>query len=309
VELPAPAPANCLLLQEHIASGQRVESFDVDVFADGEWRPAASCTVIGHKRLVRFVDTTVSKVRIRFTQFRVRPTLASLGLYFAPAILSPPAIARTRDGNVTIKTPVGTCARYTLDGSSPTDSSQLYTDPIPMPKGGVIIAQTFPLTPAEDIADYRNMTARTEFGLAKAKWKVVDCDSQDGGEGDPRKAIDDDPSTFWHTRYRDQVDHLPHHIAVDLGETVTIRGFSYTPRQDQWDGGIILRARFEVSHDGTNWTIAADDVNFDNIVNSRQQQVINLPAEVAARYFRLTALRTVKDNDLASAADVSVLVK
>ena len=297
------------MLQEHIASGQRVEAFTVEVLTDGEWRPVASSTVIGYKRLVRFPDATISKFRIRFTQFRVRPTLASVGLYLAPPILLPPKIVRDLDGNVTIKTPDGTCARYTLDGTDPTIASQLYTDPIPMPKGGVIVAKTFPLTPTKEVADVANATARMEFGLAKAKWKVVDCDSQDGGEGDPRKAIDDDPSTFWHTRYRDGVDPMPHHISVDLGETVVVRGFTYLPRRDQWNGGIITRARFEVSSDGKNWTIVADNVDFDNIVNSRQQQVVNLPAEVAARYFRLTALRTVKDNDLASAADVSVLVE
>lgn len=55
--------------------------------------------------------------------------------------------------------------------------------------------------------------------------------------------------------------------------------------------------------------MAADNVDFDNIVNSRQQQVLRLAAPMAARYFRLTALRTVNDNNLASAAEVSVLVK
>ena len=71
---------------------------------------------------------------------------------------------------------------------------------------------------------------------------------------------------------------MPHHISVELGETVAIRGFTYSPRQDQWDGGIITRARFEISQDGTNWAIVADNVDFDNIVNSRQQQVVRLPA-------------------------------
>ena len=72
------------MLQEHIASGQRVEAFDVEVFADGEWRPVASSTVIGYKRLVRFPDSTISKFRIRFTQFRVRPTLAEHGSLSRP---------------------------------------------------------------------------------------------------------------------------------------------------------------------------------------------------------------------------------
>ncbi len=308
-DLPAPVRANCLMLQERIASGQRVEAFDVDVFSDGEWRTIANGTVIGYKRLLRFPDSTISKLRIRFTQFRVRPTLASLGLYFAPAVLAPPKFVRDVDGNVTITTPDGTCARYTLNGSNPTDKSPRYTDPIAMPKGGVIIAQTYPLTLAKNVTDAANPIARMHFGLAKAKWKIVDCDSQDGADGAPSKAIDDSPATIWHTRYRDGVDPMPHHITVDLGEKVTIKGFIYTPRQDMWDGGIVTRARFEVSDDGKNWTVAADNVDLDNIVNSRQQQVVNLPTGVTARYFRLTALRTANDSDVASAAEISVLVE
>ena len=308
-ELPAPVRANCLMLQEHIASGQRVEAFDVEVFTNGEWHPAASSTVVGYKRLVRFEDATVEKFRILLTQFRVRPTLASLGLYFAPPILSAPKITRDASGLVTIETPAGTCARYTLDGSAPTGDSQLYTESIPIPHGGVVVAQTFPLSPTVDVDLLMNTVSRMEFGLAKAKWRIVACDSQDGVEGGPRKAIDDDLSTFWHTRYRDGVDPMPHHLAVDLGELVTIRGFIYTPRQDQWDGGIIMRARFEVSDDGKNWTVAADNVDFDNIVNSRKQQTVMLPVPVAARYFRLTALRTVDDNNLASVAELSVLIE
>jgi alpha-L-fucosidase len=308
-DLPAPVRANCLMLQEHIASGQRVEAFDVEVFTDGEWRPIASNTVIGHKRLVRFPDSTISKLRIRFTQFRVHPTLASLGLYFAPAVLAPPKFVRDVDGNVTITTPDGTCARYMLDGSDPTDRSPRYTDPIAMPKGGVIVAQTFPLTLAKNVTDAANTIARMQFGLAKAKWTIVDCDSQDGADGDPRKAIDENPTTIWHTRYRDAVDPMPHHVTVDLGEEVTINGFVYSPRQDMWDGGIITRARFEVSDDGKNWTVAADNVDFDNIVNSRQQQIVNLPTGMTACYFRMTALRTANDNAVASAADISVLVE
>jgi alpha-L-fucosidase len=309
LELSAPVRGNCLMLQEHIASGQRVEAFEMETFADGQWQPITTSTVIGYKRLVRFADSTLSKFRIRFTKFRVRPTIAGMGLYFAPALLSPPRIVRDLTGNVTIETPDGTFARYTLDGSNPTESSKVYGEPISMPEGGVITAQVFPLTPEKNDSIAGNTVTRVEFGLAKAKWKVIDCDSQDGEEGGPQKAIDDDPSTFWHTRYRDKIDPMPHHIAVDLGEEVTIRGFIYLPRQDQWDGGIFLRAKFEVSQDGKTWKIAADNVGFDNIVNSRLQQVVKLPTPMTARYFRLTTLRTANDSNFASAADISVLVQ
>jgi alpha-L-fucosidase len=243
MDLPAAVRANCLMLQEHIASGQRVERFDVEVLADGKWRQAGRGTVIGHKRLVRFPDATIDGIRIGLTQFRIRPTLAGLGLYLAPAILPSAKVAAD----------VGV--------------------------------------------------------MVKANWRILDCDSQDGEEGAAENAIDGDPATFWHSRYRDRVDPMPHHIAVDLGEVVTVCGFAYTPRQDRWDGGIVMRARFEVSRDGKNWTVAADDVAFDNIVNSRRQQVVRLETSTAARYFRMTALRTANDSDLASAADISVLVE
>lgn len=307
-QLATPVRANCLMLQEHIASGQRVEAFDVEVFSGGAWRPAASSTVIGHKRLVRFADADVSGIRIRFTQFRIRPTLASLGLYFAPAILFAPQVTRDINGTVTISPPEGTWARYTLDGSAPTDTSPLFDSPFVLPDGGLIIAQAFPLTPGRDIHDTENAITRVEFGPAKAKWKIIDSDSQDE-DGQAQKAIDDNPKTLWHTRFRDGTDPMPHHISIDLGQVMSVRGFSYTPRQDHWDNGIITKARFEVSEDAKNWTVAVDEVDFDNIVNSRQQQVVRLEEPVAARYFRMTALRTVHDNDVATAADVSVLVR
>ncbi|HMP07037.1 MAG TPA: alpha-L-fucosidase, partial [Lacipirellulaceae bacterium] len=276
--LPEPVRANCLMLQEHIASGQRIEAFDVEVYADGQWQPAASSTVIGYKRLLRFVDSAVAAIRIRLTQFRVRPTLAQLGLYFAPPILTAPKIIRAADGTVTIMVPAGTYACYTLDGTAPTEGSHVYADSIPLPMGGLVTARTFPLTPDEVAFGGEDATSRVEFGPVKSKWSVVDCSSQQPDEGNARNAIDDDPSTFWHSRYRGHVDSLPHYIVVNLGDVETVTGFAYTPRQDPWDGGIVTQARFEVSQDGQSWAIAADNVQFDNIVNSRQQQVVRLAA-------------------------------
>ncbi len=309
LKLPTPRRVNGLLLREHIASGQRVEAFDVEAHSEGVWRPLAGGSVIGHKRLVRFPDVTLSKLRVRFTSFRVRPALASLGLFLAPAIFAPPRIERDLNGLMTIATPEGTYARYTLDGSMPTDDSGRYEGPVGLHRGGLVTAKIFPLSRDATGFNAGDRVARAEFGLAKASWKVVDCDSQDGAEGAASKAIDDDSTTFWHTRYRDRIDPMPHHLTIDMREQVTITGFLYTPRQDQWDGGIILHAKFEVSEDGENWAVAAADVGFDNITNSRQQQSVRLSSGVSARYFRVTALQTAGDNDLASIAEVSVLVQ
>jgi alpha-L-fucosidase len=309
VSLPAPQRVNCLMLQEHIASGQRVESLDLEVTENGKWRPLASTTVVGHKRLLRFPDTTLSEFRIRLTGFRVRPTLASLALYRAPSLLSPPQIERSVEGVVTIATPEGAYARYTLDGKTPTDKSARYTEPFDLSEGGMVTAKVYPLTSAAIGEADANMVAQAEFGVAKRKWKVVECDSQDTYEGAATNAIDDNPATFWHSRYRDQTDPMPHHLAVDLGEEIDIAGFLYLPRRDQWQGGIILKAKFEVSTDGQAWEVVNDEVEFPNIVNSRQQQTVRLPHSVRGRYFRLTALRTAGDEAFASAAEVSVLAR
>lgn len=309
VKLPSPVTANCLMLQEHIASGQRVEAFEVEVYTDGEWRRLASSTVIGHKRLLAFPETDFSQLRLRVTQSRLRPTIAEVGLFLEPAILAPPVVRRSLEGIVSIETPRGMYARYTLDGSNPTIDSPRYDVPFSLAKGGTVIARMFAQSGDGSIIDNADAVARAEFGLAKSKWRVVACNSEDAGEGQASNAIDDDRDTFWHTRYRDGKDPMPHHITVDMGESVNISAFTYTPRQDQWEGGIILRAKFEVSRDGKSWEVVADDVPFDNVVNSRQQQVVRLPNRVDARYFRLTALQSAKDEDLASASEVSVIVE
>jgi len=307
--LPAPVRANCVMLQEHIASGQRVEAFELDLLEGGTWRHAAGGTVIGHKRLLRFDDATITGFRVRLTQFRIRPTLSGLGLYFAPAVLSGPQISRDIRGTVFIVAPKGAEALYTLDGTEPTASSQRYKEPLPMPRGGLILARAFPLTKGKEVVGDEGVVTRVEYGPAKAKWRILDFDSQDREGGRIENAIDDDSRTFWETRFRDGTDPMPHHISVDLAEDMEVTGFTYTPRHDGWDGGIILTARFEVSLDGKEWTTAVESVVFDNVVNSRRQQVVRLGSPMNARYFRMTALRTVNDSDRASAADVSVLLE
>jgi alpha-L-fucosidase len=307
--LPAPVRANCVMLQEHIESGQRVEAFSLEVLEGGSWRSAAGGTVIGYKRLVRFADATITGFRVRLTQFRIRPTLSRLGLYFAPAVLSGPRILRDLQGTVSLVAPSGAAARYTLDGTEPTASSNLYRSPFPLPRGGLILARSFPLTSGSEMFPDEGVVTRVEYGPAKAKWRIHDVDSEDREGGRAEHVIDDDARTFWETRHRDGVDPPPHHISVDMGEIFEVTGFTYTPRQDGWPGGIILSARFDTSLDGSTWTIAVSGVEFDNVVNSRQQQVVRLAAPVSARYFRMTALRTEGDGRRASAADVSVLLR
>lgn len=70
-----------LALQENIRHGQRVESFTLETFADGNWREVVRGTTIGYKRLIRFPDLKTNRVRVRITSARGDVRLAHLGLY------------------------------------------------------------------------------------------------------------------------------------------------------------------------------------------------------------------------------------
>jgi alpha-L-fucosidase len=74
---------NRAMLQEHIKSGQRIESFVLEAHINGNWKEVARATTVGYKKLLRFKNTTTNKVRVRVTQSRVCPTLSAFGLYYA----------------------------------------------------------------------------------------------------------------------------------------------------------------------------------------------------------------------------------
>lgn len=83
IELGSPLTFNRLMLQEMITLGQRIESFTLEAWHAGEWKPVVHGTTIGHKRLERFGQITTDRVRLVIEKSRARPTLRSLGLYQA----------------------------------------------------------------------------------------------------------------------------------------------------------------------------------------------------------------------------------
>lgn len=70
-----------LLLQEYIQLGQRVKSFSVDVFHDGEWQPVSQATTIGYKRILRIDPVTASKIRINILASKACPVISTVEVY------------------------------------------------------------------------------------------------------------------------------------------------------------------------------------------------------------------------------------
>lgn len=72
---------NSVVLQEYIPFGQRVRKFSVEVFADGEFRLAATATTIGYKRIVRFPTVRTTRLRIVIEDAKAAPLISSLAVF------------------------------------------------------------------------------------------------------------------------------------------------------------------------------------------------------------------------------------
>lgn len=82
--LPKPETFNCVMLQEFIALGQRVESFAIEQWDGHKWIAVVSGTTIGHKRLLQFPQMTANKIRVSVRQAKACPTIARIGIFHSP---------------------------------------------------------------------------------------------------------------------------------------------------------------------------------------------------------------------------------
>ena len=117
-----------------------------------------------------------------------------------------------------------------------------------------------------------------------------------GHEG--AKAMDGDPSTFWHSDWQVGAKPQPHELVVDLGETVSASGFYYLPRQNGSNGRI---GRYEVlaSDDGENWSAPFLTSEFNG---SSSEKFVKFEQAKRARYFKFRILTEVNGLDLSSVA-------
>jgi alpha-L-fucosidase len=320
ITLPTPQQVNVVMLQEHIQSGQRVEKFTVEVWdahqwstAGSGWREVAAGTTIGYKKLVRFPTIQTDRVRVRFADSRVRPTLAEFGLFAEPLRFDAPIVGRDRDGNVFItkaSQPLIGQILYTIDGSDPTygaTTTQYYEHPFALPAGGEIRARALAREGNAAIAPGRIAVA--QFDVCKAKWKIVSVSSDQAGSGEgASNLIDDNAATIWHTRYTPDTPKQPHEVVIDLGESLTLKGFTYLPRQNGPNGTIVKYETY-TSTDGKDWGKPAAAGEFTNIKNNPVLQRIPFAQPRPARFLKFVALSEINGQPWASAAELGVITR
>lgn len=81
-DVPTGAAFNIVRVREDIRFGQRVEAFSVEAFDAGAWKPLASATSIGPRRILRLEQrASAKKVRLRVTQTAAPPLISEFALF------------------------------------------------------------------------------------------------------------------------------------------------------------------------------------------------------------------------------------
>jgi hypothetical protein len=131
-----------------------------------------------------------------------------------------------------------------------------------------------------------NLDDFTEFD--RSKWTILSYDSQEPAEGQPNgglalSAIDNNPLSFWHTKWDGGETPMPHWLAIDMGETKTLHGITLIGRQSD-NKGKPKDITISVSNNGTDWEDVGQITGQD--INDKQKYFVSTFRE--ARYFRYT---------------------
>ncbi|MHB1034398.1 MAG: glycoside hydrolase family 2 TIM barrel-domain containing protein [Pirellulales bacterium] len=143
-------------------------------------------------------------------------------------------------------------------------------------------------------------TRRTD----RSRWRVVSCTSFEEGEGEPAQAIDGDPSTYWHSRWRTNPTRNPHELVIDFGASLAIGAVVYTGREDMENGRVKDYDIF-FSADGKTWGQPVATGRFEN--DSAEEQQATLVRPVAARFMRFVVKSEVRGNTVASIAELDIV--
>jgi alpha-L-fucosidase len=81
VELKTPLSINNIMLQEPIALGQRVSSFEVELVDESGNKELIKAGTIGHKRMITFKERKLKSFQIRFTGSRGPVLISNLEAY------------------------------------------------------------------------------------------------------------------------------------------------------------------------------------------------------------------------------------
>ncbi|MHC4532601.1 MAG: discoidin domain-containing protein [Planctomycetota bacterium] len=136
--------------------------------------------------------------------------------------------------------------------------------------------------------------------LSKARVIMVDSQAP-GHEG--HNAIDDNPSTIWHTSWEPTPKAYPHEIRIELPEPIAIKGLNYTPRQDM-SNGWISKYQVYVSTDGKNWGQPCAAGTFQK---GRSDKNVLFEKASTGKFLRFVALAGFDGQPFTSIAELNII--
>jgi alpha-L-fucosidase len=77
-------PLSCVMIQEYIPLGQRVEEFSVELKGREKWEEVARSATIGYKRLLRFPEQMATHLRLTILSSRGCPVLSNVSAFRLP---------------------------------------------------------------------------------------------------------------------------------------------------------------------------------------------------------------------------------
>ena len=138
---------------------------------------------------------------------------------------------------------------------------------------------------------------------------TVKANSQSLPEYSVLNVCDGDLNTFWHTEFRTVRPPFPHWVELDLQQTESIRGVSYTPRQDGNNNGTFAQIEVFVYDNPDEPGVPVWKGNLDEMrTNPKATIKITFDAPAAGRYIKVMAHSAFNTYPAGSAAEIQPIV-
>ena len=149
--------------------------------------------------------------------------------------------------------------------------------------------------------------ANTALPAKKITLTVVKADSEEksGEDGKAANTVDGKADTIWHTQWQDISPAYPHEIMIQLSEPALLKGFTYLPRQDDSENGLIKDYEIYTSTDGKEF---GEPVAKGAFAAGNEKKTVSFEPRNCG-FIKLRAISEVNGEAWASAAEIGVVLQ